>query len=105
MQDPFNEDDWDSYTAFTAKGLAQVVGDDLLCTNPKRVQKAIDTKACNALLLKVNQVRGACGRAGPARSIVGWGSYCLRPRSVEHSWPFPVVPRCRLEASRSQSRP
>lgn len=55
-QDPFNEDDWDSYTAFTSKGLAQIVGDDLLCTNPKRVQKAIDTKACNALLLKVNQV-------------------------------------------------
>lgn len=29
------------------------MGDDLLCTNPVRVQKAIDTKACNALLLKV----------------------------------------------------
>ena len=34
----------------------QVVGDDLLVTNPKRVQKAIDMKACNALLLKVNQI-------------------------------------------------
>lgn len=52
-QDPFNEDDWESYTAFTQKDLAQIVGDDLLCTNPVRVQKAIDTKACNALLLKV----------------------------------------------------
>ena len=34
----------------------QVVGDDLLCTNPKTVQKAIEKKACNALLLKINQV-------------------------------------------------
>jgi enolase len=34
----------------------QVVGDDLLVTNPKRVQKAIDENACNALLLKVNQI-------------------------------------------------
>lgn len=33
-----------------------MVGDDLLCTNPKTVQKAIEKKACNALLLKVNQV-------------------------------------------------
>jgi len=33
-----------------------VVGDDLLCTNPKRVQTAIEKKACNALLLKVNQI-------------------------------------------------
>ena len=34
----------------------QIVGDDLLVTNPTRVQKAIDEKACNALLLKVNQI-------------------------------------------------
>lgn len=37
-------------------GMMQVVGDDLLCTNPKRVQTAIEKKACNALLLKVNQI-------------------------------------------------
>merc|ERR1711988_1334947 len=34
----------------------QIVGDDLLVTNPKRVKKAIDDSACNALLLKVNQI-------------------------------------------------
>merc|ERR1712224_754830 len=34
----------------------QVVGDDLLVTNPKRIQTALDKKACNALLLKVNQI-------------------------------------------------
>jgi enolase len=34
----------------------QIVGDDLLVTNPKRVQKGIDLKLVNALLLKVNQI-------------------------------------------------
>lgn len=34
----------------------QIVGDDLLVTNPKRVQEGIDKKLCNALLLKVNQI-------------------------------------------------
>ena len=34
----------------------QVVGDDLLVTNPTRIQTALDKKACNALLLKVNQI-------------------------------------------------
>ena len=36
--------------------LCQVVGDDLLVTNPKRVARAIEEKTCNALLLKVNQI-------------------------------------------------
>lgn len=36
--------------------VLQVVGDDLLVTNPKRVKEAIEKKACNALLLKVNQI-------------------------------------------------
>ncbi|MGD8634750.1 MAG: phosphopyruvate hydratase, partial [Anaerolineales bacterium] len=34
----------------------QIVGDDLLVTNPERVKKAIDTEACNSLLVKVNQI-------------------------------------------------
>lgn len=34
----------------------QIIGDDLLCTNPKRITRAIESKACNGLLLKVNQV-------------------------------------------------
>jgi enolase len=34
----------------------QIVGDDLLVTNPKRIKKAIEEKSCNALLLKVNQI-------------------------------------------------
>lgn len=34
----------------------QIVGDDLTVTNPKRIQQAVDKKACNCLLLKVNQI-------------------------------------------------
>ncbi|MEO6729289.1 MAG: phosphopyruvate hydratase [Candidatus Dojkabacteria bacterium] len=58
IEDPFAEDDWAHWTAFTAEVGAkiQVVGDDLLVTNVKRVQKGIDEKACNALLVKVNQI-------------------------------------------------
>lgn len=35
---------------------SQVVGDDLTVTNPRRIQKAVEDKACNCLLLKVNQI-------------------------------------------------
>lgn len=52
------QDDWEAYSKFTAEvgKDTQIVGDDLLVTNPKRVQKGIDCGACNALLLKVNQI-------------------------------------------------
>ncbi|KAG2522458.1 hypothetical protein BBO99_00006077 [Phytophthora kernoviae] len=58
IEDPFDQDDWESWINFTSKvgNDVQIVGDDLTVTNPTRVQKAIDTKACNALLLKVNQI-------------------------------------------------
>ena len=56
--DPFDQDDWQGYVDFTARigQSTQVVGDDLLVTNPTRIQTALDKKACNALLLKVNQI-------------------------------------------------
>lgn len=58
IEDPFSEDDWTSWSTFTAKvgNKLQIVGDDLLVTNVKRVEKAILEKACNALLVKVNQI-------------------------------------------------
>merc|ERR1712180_33427 len=58
IEDPFDQDDWDGYVAFTSRigQTTQVVGDDLLVTNPTRIQTALDKKACNALLLKVNQM-------------------------------------------------
>lgn len=58
IEDPFDQDDWKNYSQFTKAigSSVQVVGDDLLCTNPTRITTAIESKACNALLLKVNQI-------------------------------------------------
>merc|ERR1712241_982456 len=58
IEDPFDQDDWDAYKLFMdAVGQnQQIVGDDLLVTNPNRIQKALEVGACNALLLKVNQI-------------------------------------------------
>lgn len=56
IEDCFDQDDWDAWTEVTAKTSIQIVGDDLLVTNPKRIKTAIERKACNALLLKVNQI-------------------------------------------------
>ena len=58
IEDPFDQDDWKNYTEFTAAigKDVQVVGDDLLVTNVKRIEEASAKKACNALLLKVNQI-------------------------------------------------
>lgn len=58
IEDPFAEDDWANWAVFTAKvgDKLQIVGDDLLVTNVKRVEKAIAEKSCNALLVKVNQI-------------------------------------------------
>merc|ERR1719333_1079682 len=77
IEDPFDQDDFPTYTKMTAElGVScQIVGDDLLVTNPTRVQKAIDEKACNALLLKVNQI-GTVSESIKAVNMskaAGWG--------------------------------
>jgi enolase len=56
IEDPFDQDDWDSYAHLTATTVIQIVGDDLTVTNPKRIKTAIEKKAVNGLLLKVNQI-------------------------------------------------
>uniref|UniRef100_A0A7N6ANX8 phosphopyruvate hydratase n=1 Tax=Anabas testudineus TaxID=64144 RepID=A0A7N6ANX8_ANATE len=56
IEDPFDQDDWQAWSNFTASTNIQVVGDDLTVTNPKRISKAVTEKACNCLLLKVNQI-------------------------------------------------
>jgi enolase len=58
IEDPLFEDDWEGWTKMTEKlgNKVQIVGDDLLVTNVKRLQKAIDSKACNAILIKFNQI-------------------------------------------------
>jgi len=56
IEDGFDQDDWDNWVKFNANADIQLVGDDLTVTNPKRIQTAIEKKACNCLLLKVNQI-------------------------------------------------
>lgn len=75
IEDPFAEDDWEAWSFFFKTSKCQIVGlvpinvfkgttlfadnyysDDLTVTNPIFIKKAIETKACNALLLKVNQI-------------------------------------------------
>jgi len=77
IEDPFDQDDWSAYSKFAASvgGGMQIVGDDLLVTNPTRVRKALDCRACNALLLKVNQI-GSLTEAIEAANMsmsAGWG--------------------------------
>jgi enolase len=59
FEDAFSEDDWASWTHFTdmAEKFGFItIGDDLLVTNPERIKRAIDEKAANAVLVKVNQI-------------------------------------------------
>jgi enolase len=69
------QDDWEAYTALNGENICQIVGDDLLVTNPERVQTAIDKKACNALLLKVNQIGSVTESIMAVRMAkeAGWG--------------------------------
>lgn len=59
FEDAFAEDDWEAWKTFTEmaeKFQFITIGDDLLVTNPERIQRAIDEKAANAVLVKVNQI-------------------------------------------------
>ena len=58
IEDGLAEDDWEGWQLLTSEigDKVQLVGDDLLVTNPERVRRGIRDKACNALLVKVNQI-------------------------------------------------
>ncbi|XP_030453768.1 enolase [Syzygium oleosum] len=77
IEDPFDQDDWEHYAKMTCEmgEHVQIVGDDLLVTNPKRVEKAINEKSCNALLLKVNQIGTVTESIEAVRMSkrAGWG--------------------------------
>jgi enolase len=77
IEDPFEQNDFESYSKFTESNVNkfQIVGDDLLVTNPVRVQLGIEKKLCNALLLKVNQI-GSVTESIEAYQMArknGWG--------------------------------
>ncbi|KAJ3248992.1 hypothetical protein HDU78_008378 [Chytriomyces hyalinus] len=75
IEDPFDQDDWESYAKLTSAVDIQIVGDDLTVTNPIRIQTAIEKKACNGLLLKVNQIGSVTEsiRAAKLAQSDGWG--------------------------------
>ena len=58
IEDPLDEEDWDGWEMITSclGEKVQLVGDDLFVTNSERLQKGIDRKAANAILVKVNQI-------------------------------------------------
>lgn len=91
IEDGLYEEAWDHWPALLAAllGRATVLGDDLLCTNPDRIQKAIDCRACDALLLKVNQI-GTLTRAIEALHLArgaGWKvSISVRSGETEDNW-------------------
>lgn len=76
LEDPFEQDDFMPYSELMERMVkkVQIVGDDLLVTNPARIKMALDRKLCNALLLKVNQI-GTLTEAVTAANLAmdnGW---------------------------------
>ncbi|ROT34794.1 enolase [Sodiomyces alkalinus F11] len=75
IEDPFAEDDWEAWSYFYKTQDIQIVADDLTVTNPLRIKKAIELKASNALLLKVNQIGTLTESIQAAKDSYadGWG--------------------------------
>ena len=79
IEDPLGEKDWDGWKEITKRlgGRIQIVGDDLLCTNPDIIARGIEEQSANAALIKVNQI----GTVTEAREAVrvahgsGWTTY------------------------------
>ena len=75
IEDGLSEDDWAGWIKLKSKlgKKIQIVGDDLLVTNAERIQKAIELDACNALLLKLNQIGTVTEALDAFRSAKGAG--------------------------------
>lgn len=75
IEDPFAEDDWEAWSHFYKTANCQIVADDLTVTNPARIATAIEKKAANALLLKVNQIGTLSESIKAAQDsfAAGWG--------------------------------
>ncbi len=87
LEDPFSQDDWESWKKFkvqSEKLKVVVIGDDLLVTNPKRLKEAQKKNACNGMILKVNQI-GTISEALEAAKLAksyGWKIF-VKNRSGE----------------------
>ncbi|GAA5851054.1 hypothetical protein JCM9279_005271 [Rhodotorula babjevae] len=76
IEDPFDQDDWEAWSHLTQNTKIQIVGDDLTVTNPERIQTAIEKKACNGLLLKVNQI-GTITESIKATQLASSDGWCV----------------------------
>jgi enolase len=91
VEDGLAEDDWKFWPLLhdRIEKKALVLGDDLLCTQVRRIQKAIKTRAANALLLKVNQC-GSLTEAAQAYELAksqGWQvTISARSGETEDNW-------------------
>jgi enolase len=91
VEDGLAEDDWDHWPELRARleGSALTLADDLTCTNPKRIQRAIKLNAADALLLKPNQI-GTVSEAKEAYRLAteaGWQvSISARSGETEDTW-------------------
>ena len=91
VEDGLAEDDWENWPvlreAIAIKAI--VMGDDLLCTNPRRIRRAIDSGSADALLLKVNQI-GTLTEAAEACKLArsaGWAvTVSARSGETEDNW-------------------
>jgi len=91
VEDGLAENDWENWPKLrqAIAGRALTLGDDLLCTNSTRIKRAVESNACNALLLKVNQIGtltealDACKQARAA----GWAvTLSVRSGETEDNW-------------------
>jgi enolase len=91
VEDGLSEDDWEHWPKLRRAnaGKALTLGDDLLCTNSERIRRAIEAQACDALLLKVNQIgtlTEALAAYKQARSA-GWSvTLSVRSGETEDNW-------------------
>jgi enolase 1/2/3 len=91
IEDGLAEEDWDNWPKLAVRigNDALVIGDDLLCTNPARIRRAIDSQAANALLLKVNQI-GTLTEAAEAAQLAHTAAWRViasaRSGETEDNW-------------------
>jgi enolase len=91
VEDGLAEDDWKYWPQLreAIAGRALTLGDDLLCTNPQRIQRAIEANACDALLLKVNQIGTLAEALEAYRQArkAGWSvTLSVRSGETEDNW-------------------
>jgi enolase len=91
LEDGLAEDDWGHWPVLLARagGRALILGDDLLCTNPARIRRAVESRAADALLLKVNQI-GTLTEAARACALARSASWSVtvsaRSGETEDDW-------------------